>query len=124
MELRRPKLHELPKLREIHAPFEDQFKFPDLALLSTIYVVVEYDQIIGFGTMQSILEVTVVLDQSRPAYDRMAALVVLDKQSELEAKEQGYNQIHAFIQDKKFANLMKNKFGYKKTKGKSFVKII
>lgn len=120
--IRRPHEHELPLLKQIHKPFENEFKFPNPALLSSIYVVLDDDNIIGFGAIQPIFEAILVLKQDEPRDVRMAAAAILQGAAEEELKEVG--QVHAFVQNTKVANLLKNKFGYQDTKGKSLVKII
>lgn len=122
MELRRPRMDELNKLRKMHESFKEQFKFPDFSLLSSVYVVVHNGEIIGFGAVQPIFEAVIVLDQNKPVEERVQALDLLEQIAETELSSQEVNQIHAFVQSRIFENLLKNRFGYKETKGKAMVK--
>lgn len=124
MELRRPKPDELNQLRSIHEPFKDEFEFPDFTLLSSIYVAVEGEEIIGFGAVQPIFEAVLVLDQRKSIDERLIALDLLENRAEVELKSQGIKQVHAFVQNDIFGNLLRNRFEYKNTKGKSLVKNI
>jgi hypothetical protein len=121
MIVRRPRVAELEKLKQLHEPFSDQFPFPDLSHVSSIYVVEDDGQILGFGTLQPILEATIVLDQKATMQEKMSALRLLQQKAE---QEVGDGQIHIFVQAKKFLNLMKKRFGYKYTKGIALVKIV
>jgi hypothetical protein len=120
--IRRPFEYELPELKKIHEPFEEQFKFPNPALLSSIYVVLDDDSIIGFGAVQPIFEAILVLKKDEPLSVRAEATAILQHAAEEELREVG--QVHAFVQNTKVANFLKNRFGYQNTKGKSLVKII
>lgn len=122
MIIRRPKIDELEALRKLHEPFKDQFKFPDLNLISSIYVIISEDELIGFGAIQPIFEAIIVLDQSKSIDERVMALDMLESRAELELKTQGIKQLHVFVQNNKFGNMLTNRFGYKPIKGKGLVK--
>lgn len=124
MIIRRPRADELKILRELHKPFEDQFKFPDLNLISSIYVIVQDDKIVGFGAVQPIFEAVIVLDQNRSVDERLIALDMLESRAEFELKTQGIRHLHAFVQDELFGNLLKNRYEFKNTVGKSLVKAL
>lgn len=124
MILRRPLVGELDKLHALHNDLSTQFPFPDIALVSSIYVVESHDNIIGFGMLVPIFESIVVLDQKLAKEVRLVALRLLVTQAEKELKEQGINQYHAFVQVKSFYNLLKKRFGFKTTKGSALVKVI
>jgi hypothetical protein len=120
--IRRPREDEIPILKEIHKQFEDEFEFPDPDTLATIYVVLDGDDIVGFGAIQHIFEAVLVLDQSKPREMRVEAIAMLQQKGEEDLKDM--DQLHAFVQSVKVENLLKNKFGYKNTRGRSLVKII
>lgn len=125
MNIRRPTVEELPKLRGIHKAFQNEFKFPNLSLISSIYVIVnDKDEILGFGAIQPIFEAIVVLDQVKSVDERLLALDMLQARADFEMKSQGIDQLHVFVQNTQFGNLIKKRFGYKNTKGKSLVKVI
>lgn len=119
--IRRPLESELSILKQIHEPFKNEFKFPDPSLLSSIYVVLNSDVIIGFGAIQPIFEAILVLKEDEPAKIRIEAAQILQLAAEEELHEVG--QVHAFVQNTKVANFLKKRFGYKPTKGKALVKV-
>jgi hypothetical protein len=120
--IRRPREDEIPILKEIHKQFEDEFEFPNPDALATIYVVLDGDDIIGFGAIQHIFEAVLVLDQTKSKKVRLKAIAMLQQKGEEDLKDM--DQLHAFVQNTKVENLLKNKFGYKNTKGHALVKII
>lgn len=122
MIIRRPKVEDWQKLRDIHSPLQQQFSFPDFSKFSSIYVAVENDEIIGFGALQPIYEAILVLDKEKSKSLRMIALNLLHDQAESELKDKGIDQLHIFVQDKKFLNYMKKRFNYIFTKGIALVK--
>lgn len=124
MILRRPKLDELDKIRKLHEDLKDQFEFPDLNLISSMYVVVDEDEIIGFGAVQPIFESVVILNSKRSRDDRVTALTMLEDIAESELSSQGIHQLHAFVQDNKLVNFLKKRFKFKSTKGQALVKVI
>lgn len=124
MIIRRPLPNEFAKLEQLHKQMENQFPFPDLTFASSIYVVEYRKQIIAFGTLVPIFESTVVLDQTTPKEIRYEALDMLVRRAEHELSSQGITQYHAFVQIKSFYNLLKNRFGFKTTKGNALVKVI
>lgn len=125
MILRRPKPDEFEILQKMHIHLENQFKFPDFSLIQSAYVVEgENGEVIGFGAVQPIFEAVVVLDQSVSRNDRVKAAELLQGIAETELRSQGVTQIHAFVQDRKFVNFLRRRFGFKSTKGSAMVKVI
>lgn len=125
MTIRRPRPEEFERLRELHEQQSSHFAFPNIDIISSIYVVCDDDGIIvGFGILQPIFESIVVLDQNENIGDRIDAFNQLLTRAEEEMKEQGINEIHAFVQDKKFANLLKKRKGFKNTRGEALVKVV
>lgn len=125
MKMRRPLPNEYEKLRKLHKQRENEFKFPDIELLSSIYVICnDSDEIIGFGAIQPIFESILVLDSGCSVDDRLMALNRLMLRAENEMKEQGITELHAFVQDSKFFNLLKNRFDFVETKGRALIKHI
>jgi len=124
MILRRPRKDEFEKLVELHKQLEHEFPFPDLNIVSSLWVAVEDDEIVGFGILQPIFESILVLDKTKSKTSRITALAELEERAEYELSSQGITQFHAFVQDKKFFNLLKKRFGFKTTKGIALVKVI
>lgn len=124
MIIRRPHLDEIEALKQMHEPYSEEFKFPDIDRLESIYVIIQNEVIIGFGALQPIYEGTVVLNKGIDRHSRLEALGLLQHRAEEEMIERGESQIHVFVQNKRFENLLKNRFGYKETKGNALVKVI
>lgn len=123
MILRRPTPEELPRLRELHKQRDNEFKFPDIELLSSIYVVCDDDnKILGFGAIQPIFEAIIVLDEKLGMDTRLMSFNQLLARADHEMKSQGIDSLHAFVQDRKFYNLLKNKYDFKDTKGRALVR--
>lgn len=124
MIIRRPKANELNKLIELHKQLEDQFEFPDLEFVCSLAVAELDGEIIGFGALQPIYECTLILNKEKPISTRFEAINKLKDFVEWELSNQGIKQYHAFVQDKKFFNFLKKRFGFKNTKGTALVKVI
>lgn len=122
MIIRRPEPGEWNKLKDIHKPLQNQFSFPNFSKLSSVYVAVEDGEIIGFGALQPMYEAVLVLDETKSKNARIQALKLLHDQAESELSRLGVDQIHIFVQAKKFFNYMKKRFNYKSTKGIALVR--
>ena len=121
--IRRPRPEELVKLRELHAQRENEFNFPEIELLSSLYVVTDNnDNIIGFGAVQPIFESVIVIDKTQSLADRVAVFEQLLNKAYEEMHEQGISQLHAFVQDTKFENFLIGRYGFVPTKGTALVK--
>lgn len=124
MNIRRPKTGELDKLVDLHKQLRDEFSFPELRSVSSMYVVEHEDEIIGFGVLQPIFESILVLDKSKSRSLRLNALEMLIACADGEMKSLGYKEYHAFVQKKSFFNLLKKRFQFKNTKGAALVRTI
>ncbi len=122
MIIRRPKVTEWQKLRDIHASLQGQFIFPDFSDISSVFVAVEDEEIIGFGALLPIYEAVLVLDQTKDRSVRAKALSLLHDKGNEELKAKGVNQMHIFVQNKSFLNYMKKRFNYIYTKGTALVR--
>lgn len=122
--IRRPRIEEIEALKQIHEPYSEEFKFPNIDKLESIYVCVENEIIVGFGALQLIYEATIVLNKDINMWNRLAALDLLQARAEDELRSMDVVHLHAFVQNKKFENLLRNRLGYISTKGNALVKVI
>jgi len=121
--IRRPRLDELDKLRELHEQRKEEFTFPEIDLLSSLYVITDDDDnIIGFGAIQPIFESVIVIDKSKSLSVKVNVFEQLLEKAHEEMKEQGITQLHAFVQDIKFENFLIGRYGFVPTVGVSLVK--
>lgn len=124
LQIRRPRVDELPLLQNMHSELNGGFPFPNLQFASSMYVVEYSGNIVGFGVLLPIFESIVVLDQKQKKEIRLEALNLLVNKAEYELSSQGILEFHAFVQNKGFFNLLKKRFGFKTTKGTALVKVI
>ena len=110
-------------LRLIHAKFyKHEFEFPDIFnhYLSAFVVTDENDRIITGGGVRVIAEAIAITDKDYPIKERREALMEMLRASMFTANAQGFNQLHAFIQDGKWLRHLK-RAGFNNTKGQALV---
>jgi hypothetical protein len=113
---------DIEKIREIHARhFTHEFKFDEFEKNFLSYFVTENDEgIISAGGVRTIVESVIVTDLDRNVRDRKLALCNVLQASMHVAKISGYDQLHCFIQDKKWQHHLE-KVGFRTTTGQSLV---
>lgn len=123
MKIRAVQESDFEQLREIHKLFyKNEFSFPDFIdnYLCSFAVVNHDGQIISASGIRTILESVALTDKRFSVKDRRAALIeILDASRYISAKN-GFNQIHAFIQDSSWLEHLK-KYGFIPTKGSPLV---
>jgi len=114
MNIRSIQASDLNCLKKIHEEFyKDEFEFPDFLtnFLGAFTVTDENDKIVLSGGIRTIVEIIAITDKNRDSIERQVALYKLLDASEFVARKSNYNQIHAFVQDEKWARrLKKSKF--------------
>lgn len=120
MRVRRLDFDDITQLRDIHNKhYNDEFEFPDLiTFMSSIVVTDDNDKVITGGGVKLIPESIIITDKDWPIEERRKALLEMFRASVFCCGVNGYNQLHAFIQDEKWLRHLK-RFGFKETKGKS-----
>lgn len=122
MNIRSLEPNDLEILKEIHEKhFKDEFVLPDFLRRYLCAFTVEDDEgIITIGGVRPIAEVVTVTNKDRTPRNRLDALYRVLDVSIFVAQKHDYDQLHAFVQDKRWSNrLYKN--GFRPTKGKSLV---
>ena len=110
------------QLKELHEKFyKDEFILPDFInnyLLG--FVVEENNNIITIGGIRTIAEVILVTDKSQSVRVRRDSLLEALRVAVLTARNNKFDQIHAFIQDPKWKQHLE-KIGFHETKGTALV---
>ena len=119
MKIRSLQESDFGQLRDIHARFyKDEFSFPDFIdnYLCSFAVVNHDGQIISASGIRTILESVAITDKRFSVRDRRKALLEILHASTYISSKNGFNQIHAFIQDESWLKHLE-KYGFIPTKG-------
>lgn len=110
-------------IQAIHKQFyADEFSLDDMKNLTCGFSAVdENDKIICAGGIKSIMEMIIVTDKSVGLDKRQVALYEMLNTAAKTTHEAGYRQLHAFIQDEKWARYLIKHVGFKPTVGQSLV---
>ena|SRR5688572_1849966 len=113
---------DLEELKRIHAKhYTNEFNFPNFNEHFLCAYVVEQDgKIITVGGIRTIMEVIAITDKDESTRKRIEALKYIYSASLYFAEQEGYKELHAFIQDKAWMKHLK-KFNFKDTKGHALV---
>jgi hypothetical protein len=123
MKIRAIERNDLTELQRIHSLFyKDEFEFPDFFKNFLCVFVIEDDngEIITAGGVRCIAESILITNKDKSARDRIPALYDALQISNYICTHNGYNQLHAFIQDNKWLKQLL-KSGFRNTKGQSVV---
>lgn len=119
--IRNINLHDFDEIKKIHEKFyKEEFDFPDFLDKYLFVAVVEKDkQIICAGGVRTIAESIIVTDKGVDFNDKIQALAMMYDASVYFTKQYGYDELHAFIQDKDRGTWRKwlQKAGFNPTKG-------
>lgn len=113
---------DIDELRRIHEKhYSSEFSFDDfISGFISAFVIEENNRIISAGGIRSIVECVAITDKDISVRDRREALYQLLSASIFHTTSNGYNQLHAFIQDETWLKHLK-RAGFKETVGKSIV---
>jgi hypothetical protein len=122
MRIRSLEYTDFDKLKEMYEKhFKKEFVLPDFLTNFLCSFVVEDDiGIITISGIRTIVESVAVTNKDRTPKDRLEALYQVLDASTFVAERHGYDQIHVFVQDKRWENRLK-KMGFYSTKGQSLV---
>jgi hypothetical protein len=109
-------------LRDIHEKYYDDFKFPDfLHGFINAFTIEEDGKIITGGGVRLIPESILITDKFQTRRSRREALLLALHASILSCQKQGFNQLHAFIQnDPNWIEILK-KYNFKPINGTGLV---
>lgn len=92
---------------------KDQGTALDFPHLKQIVVVVDGDdEVIGVGSLVTILEASILIDKGLSKKERVAILQMIIDQSNIETKNLGYERFYAFVQSGSLVRLLKRKFSF------------
>ena len=114
---------DVEKVRSIHEEFyKNEFDISQLNNLTCGFTAVdEYDNIISAGGIRTIMEMIIVTDKNYDVAKRQVALYDMLKTAGNTTKTAGYNNLHAFIQDEKWARYLIKHVGFKPVVGTSLI---
>ena len=110
------------ELKKIHEKFfKSEFSFPDFTKgFTCAFTVYDAYGIIASGGIKPILEAIVMTNKDRGIKDKREGLYNLMQACNYITKVEGYNQMHAFVQDRKWLRHLV-KVGFNPTKGQALV---
>jgi hypothetical protein len=123
MKIRALDPNDIDELRKIHEEhYKDEFPFPDFLnnFICAFVVVDDEGGIISGGGVRMIAESIMITDKDYPLRPRLSALCQVLDASEFVTRHAGLAEIHAFVQDDRWYNLLQ-KIGFLPTKGKPLV---
>lgn len=113
------------QLLNIHNQFyKSEFAFPELLSNKNylIYTIAdENNKVITTGILRALLEIVEITDLSRPVEMRKDALIKSLGIAQAFAVNNEFEHIHAFVQDKEWANILKRKAGFSPVKGEVLI---
>lgn len=115
LNLRRPIDKDVPKIEEIGKAYS--FTLPDRFLHAA--VVEKNDEVIAFGLIHIIIEAILICQGSDR--EKVELIRMLLKQAKEDTVYYKYNQIHVFVKDESFANILEKHFGFKDAVGRVLV---
>jgi len=123
MKVRIIKESDLPLLREIWKKhFQNEFDFPKFLDFNLQYIIENDEQeIITAGGIKLIAEAILVTDKDKGIFTRYRALRLAHDMNKYFCQETGHNQVHTFIQDPVYKELLTKHHGFTFTRGEALV---
>ena len=100
---------------------QNDFPIPKFENLLTQAVILENEKIVAFGMVKAFAEAILILDHNQPKRTKILALQNLMLEAIRGSKEHNMTQLHAFIKDAHFEDLMKKHYGFEDCSGKALV---
>lgn len=113
--LRRPRVEDLEKIRNLEKSYE--FQIPSKFIHAA--VAVDGEEILAFGLIRFLIEAVLVCDGRKR--QKVESISQLLSQMTVDAKSLKIPQIHAFVRDEIFADILIKKFNFIEEKGKALV---
>lgn len=123
MQLRAMKEDDIRKLKRIHErDYKNEFEFPDFEKFFLNAFIVENDdkEIITAGGLRIITEALAITNKKINVIDRASGLQDLLTAMVHTAHRDGFNEIHAFVQDEKWKKVLLHR-QFKECKGQALV---
>lgn len=113
---------DIKDLERIHQDYENEFSLSEFndSRFSDLFVVEQDSRVISLGGIRTLAEVVIVTDKTIPTKDRVQGLQLIRQTSAYIARKNGFDSIHAFVQDKVWLHqLLRN--GFRQTQGVALV---
>lgn len=110
------------KIRRLYREhYNGQFDFPSRDNTIIQLVAEKEDKAIGYGLLKTLSEAFIILDKSESGRKKIEAISELIQGALMAADAMNIEQIHAFVEDPKFASLLKKHFSFKTYVGEALV---
>ena len=110
MEVRPAKKEDWPALVELCA--KHSFPFPDLENLLDVVVAEDNGKIVAWVYTEKFVEAVFVPDKDSNNITKVKSLKLLTEKSSELTKARGIKQVHSFVKDERFAELLVKRFHY------------
>lgn len=80
-------------------------------------------KIVAYGAVHLIAEEVLVMDKNLSLKQKSEVLELLHKKAIIDSVGKGFKEIHAFVQDSHFLQVLKKHYGYKDCKGRAIVMV-
>lgn len=121
MEIREPRHGDKERIEEILS--QHNFEFPSGPII--VHAICEDDgEIVAYGVVRLIAEEVMIMDKNLSNKSKSKVLELLHQRAIQGSTEAGFDQLHAFVQDEHFIEVLKKHYGYKDCKGKAIVMLL
>jgi len=107
----------LQKLSESNEPDTGAYTIFDSTYILVEGKIVKDGKEVGYGRLKVLAEAIVVLEATESFTTRVKTLKFAVEECIKEARENGLQQVHLFPTDARFANILKNHFGFEDVVG-------
>lgn len=113
---------DIKRINELYQEYDFKLDVDHLELL----IVVEDDNgdIIGAGSLVTIIEAAFVIDKSFRAREKIEAVKLIIETGSEFTKNQGYDLMHGFVQDQSVVHMLKKHFEFQDSIGANLVKFV
>lgn len=111
------------QIKKIHEKYyKSEFSMPNFVTnFIGAFVIEKNGEIISVCSLRRIAEVIAITNKDCSVRDRLTALLTGAEAITFIAEKEGYNQIHAFVQDESWEHILIKNGKFKPTKGRSLV---
>lgn len=121
LKIRPAEQSDIDKLAEIYVKFYER-EFPlNLKNITTYFVAEKDGELIGFLWIQLMVEANIMFNLECRQRDKFEALKELFTVGEKAVAENGFDQVHVFPADPKFAHILKKHLGFESSRSSCLV---
>lgn len=96
---------------------QNDFPIPKFDNIITQAVIEDESGVIAFGMVKLFAEAILILDHNQPKRSKISAIQLLMLEAIRGSKQHELTQLHAFIKDEHFSDLMKKHYGFENCSG-------